>query len=197
MENQYNQGLDKNQANYLPLSPLTFVKRAALVYPTKTSVVYGNQRYNWKETYERACRLASILQQCDVGQGDTVSIMGFNTPETYEAHFGVPMTGGVLHAINTRLDAKNIAFMMDHANTKVLLTDAMSAPIIKEALQLVKNKPLVIDIIDPNESGGERLGKSAYEDFIAKGDPHFDWQLPHDETQKYVLRQRLLENGIH
>ena len=121
MENQYNQGLDKNKANYVPLSPLTFVKRAAQVYPTKTSVVYGSKRYNWKQTYERACQLAAALSQQGVGDGDTVSVMGYNTPETYEAHFGIPMTGGVMHAINTRLDAKNIAFMMDHANTKLLL----------------------------------------------------------------------------
>lgn len=187
MTNQYNQGLDKNKANYVPLSPLTFVKRAAHVYPTKTAVVYGNKRYNWKETYERSCRLASVLQQRGVGEGDTVSIMGFNTPETFEAHFGVPMTGGVLHAVNTRLDAKNIAFMMDHANTKVLLTDTMAAPIIKKALTLVKNKPLVIDIIDPNEEGGEQLGENNYDDFISKGNPAFEWQLPSDEWNAISL----------
>ncbi len=187
MENQYNQGLAKNQANYVPLSPLTFVKRAAFVYPTKTSVVYGAKRYNWKQTYERSCQLAAALHQQGIGEGDTVSIMGFNTPETFEAHFGVPMTGGVLHAINTRLDAKNIAFMLDHANTKVLLTDTLAAPIIKEVLTLVKSKPLVIDIIDPNESGGERLGESTYDEFIAKGDSTFEWHLPSDEWNAISL----------
>ncbi len=187
MENQYNQGLDKNKANYVPLSPLTFVKRAAQVYPTKTSVVYGSKRYNWKQTYERACQLAAALSQQGVGDGDTVSVMGYNTPETYEAHFGIPMTGGVMHAINTRLDAKNIAFMMDHANTKVLLTDTLAAPILKKALTLVKNKPLVIDIIDPNEEGGEQLGESSYDDFIVKGDPSFEWQLPNDEWNAISL----------
>ena len=187
MENQYNQGLAKNQANYVPLSPLTFVKRAAFVYPTKTSVVYGAKRYNWKQTYERSCQLAAALHQHGIGEGDTVSIMGFNTPETFEAHFGVPMTGGVLHAINTRLDAKNIAFMLDHANTKVLLTDTLAAPIIKEVLTLVKSKPLVIDIIDPNESGGERLGESTYDEFIAKGDSTFEWHLPSDEWNAISL----------
>ncbi len=185
--NPYNEGLSKNEANYVQLSPLSFIKRAAYVYPTKTSLVYGTKRYNWKETYERTCQLAAALQQAGIQEGHTVSIMGFNTPETYEAHFGVPMTGGVLHAINTRLDAKNIAFMMDHAETKVLLTDTLAAPIIKEALSLVKNKPLVIDIIDPNETGGEALGRMDYEEFIATGDAEYDWQLPKDEWNAITL----------
>ena len=187
MQQQYNQHLDQNQANYVPLSPLSFIKRAALVYPNKTSLVYGSARYTWKETYDRTRQLASILQQNGIGQGDTVSIMGYNTPETYEAHFGVPMLGAVLHAINTRLDAKNIAFMMEHANTKVLLTDTLAAPVIKEALSLVEQKPLVIDIIDPNETGGEQLGAVTYEDFIAKGDPDFQWDLPDDEWNAITL----------
>ncbi|MEM1121738.1 MAG: acyl-CoA synthetase [Bacteroidota bacterium] len=185
--NQYNQGLDKNAANYVPLSPLTFIKRAAYVYSHKTAVVYGDKRYTWQETYQRTCQLADALQQHGIGVGDTVSIMGYNTPETYEAHFGVPMSGGVLHAINTRLDAKNIAFMMDHANTKLLLTDSLAAPIIKKALELVKHKPLVIDIIDPNETGGKLLGAMDYEAFIAKGDPNFTWQLPSDEWNAISL----------
>ncbi len=187
MTNQYNQGLGKNSANYVALSPLTFIKRAAYVYPTKTAVVYGEKRFTWKETYQRACQLGDVLQQHGIQVGDTVSVMGFNTPETYEAHFGVPMSGGVLHAINTRLDAKNIAFMMDHANTKVILTDTLAAPTIKAALELVKNKPLVIDIIDPNETGGELLGAMDYEAFIAKGDPNFKWQLPSDEWNAISL----------
>jgi fatty-acyl-CoA synthase len=180
MTNPYNEGLDKNKANYVALSPLSFIKRAAYVYANKPALVYGERRYTWKETYQRCCQLASALQQQGIKEGDTVSVMGFNTPETYEAHFGIPMTGGVIHAINTRLDAKNIAFMMDHAQTKVLLTDSFAAPKIKEALELVKNKPLVIDIIDANEAG-DTLGTSDYEAFIAKGDPNFKWQLPSDE----------------
>ena len=113
--------------------------------------------------------------------------MGYNTPETYEAHFGIPMTGGVIHAINTRLDAKNIAFMMDHAETKILLTDSLAASTIKEALILVKNKPLVIDIIDPNEPKGALLGAMTYDEFIAKGDPNFNWKLPNDEWNAIAL----------
>ena len=185
--NHYNQGLEKNQANYTPLSPLSFIRRAAFVYPQKTSLVYAQKRYNWKETYQRTCQLADVLQKNGIREGDTVSIMGFNTPETYEAHFGVPMTGGVLHAINTRLDAKNIAFMMDHAETKILLTDTLAAPVIKEALQLVKNKPLVIDIIDSNERGGEAIGSMDYEAFIAEGDANYQWRLPADEWNAIAL----------
>ncbi len=185
--NQYNQGLDKNKANYTPLSPLTFIKRAAYVYPNKTAVVYGKKRFTWKETYQRTRQLASALQKRGIGEGQTVSVMGYNTPETYEAHFGIPMTGGVIHAINTRLDAKNIAFMMDHAETKILLADTLAAPIIKEALKLVKHKPIVIDIIDPNETGGERLGEMDYEAFIADGAADFAWQLPADEWNAIAL----------
>lgn len=185
--NPYNQGLEKNQANHIQLSPLSFIKRAAYVYPSKTSLVYVDQRYTWKETYQRTCQLASALQQLGIEVGDTVSIMGFNTPETYEAHFGVPMSGAILHAINTRLDARNIAFMMDHAETKVLFTDTMAAPIIKKALDLVKNKPIVIDIVDPNEAGGELLGKMDYDTLLATGDINFDWQLPSDEWNAISL----------
>ena len=185
--NQYNQGLDKNQANYVPLSPLTFIKRAAYVYPEKTAVVYGVNRYSWKEVYDRACCLASVLHMHGIREGDTVSIMGYNTHETYEAHFGIPMAGGVIHAINTRLDAKNIAFMMDHAQTKILLTDTLAAPIMKKALSLVKEKPLVIDIVDANEESGESLGNMNYEDFISQGDPNFKWQLPSDEWNAIAL----------
>ncbi len=186
--NQYDQGLAKNQANFTPLSPLTFIKRAAYVYPNKPSLVYGEQRFTWKETYQRTRQLAAALQKNGLQKGETVSILGFNTPETYEAHFGVPMAGGVLHAINTRLDAKNIAFMMDHANTKILLTDTLATPTIKAALTLVKNKPLVIDIIDPNETGGEALGHIDYEAFILQdGNPDFDWQLPTDEWDAISL----------
>ncbi|MEM6320237.1 MAG: acyl-CoA synthetase [Bacteroidota bacterium] len=185
--NPYNEGLGKNSANYVPLSPLTFFKRAAYVYPNKTAVVYGKKRYTWRETYQRACQLASALQNHGVQEGTTVSIMGYNTPETYEAHFGVPMAGGVLHAINTRLDAKNIAFMMDHAETKVLLTDSLAAPTIKKVLELVKHRPLVIDIIDPNEPIGECLGVTDYDSFIADGDPDFAWQLPKDEWNAISL----------
>lgn len=186
--NIYDLNLDKNAANYIPLSPLSFIKRTALVYPTKTSIVYGKRRYNWAETYERCKQLGSALSQIGVGVGDTVSVMGYNTPEMLEAHFGIPMTGGIIHAINTRLDAKNIAFMMDHAETKVLLTDSLASTVIEEALSLVKQKPIVIDIIDTSQSEkGKLLGKQDYEEFIATGDPDYAWSLPADEWNAIAL----------
>lgn len=187
MTNPYQNGLPKNPANYVPLSPLSFIKRASLVYAEKESVVYENRRFTWKETYERACKLAAALAKSGVKVGDTVSVMGYNTPETYEAHFGVPMTGGVLHAVNTRLDAKAIAFMMEHAETKILLTDKFASPIISKALSLMSNPPKVIDIIDENVEGGERLGEMDYDDFLKMSDSDFEWKLPEDEWQAISL----------
>lgn len=185
--NKYENGLDKNKANYVPLSPLTFIKRAAYVYPNKASVIYGPNRFTWKETYARCCQLASALHKIGIKSGDTVSIMGYNTPETYEAHFGIPMSGGVIHCINTRLDAKNIAFMMDHADTKVLLTDSLASETIREALQIAKVKPIVIDIVDTTLTEGERLGDQDYNAFIATGDKTYEWKLPNDEWNAIAL----------
>ncbi|MEM7800737.1 MAG: acyl-CoA synthetase [Chloroflexota bacterium] len=187
MNSRFEQDLNQNKANYTPLSPLSYLARAAYVYPGKTSVAYGARRYTWAETYARARQLASALADKGVGLGDTVSVMGFNTPETYEAHFGVPMLGAVLHAINTRLDAKNIAFMLEHAETKVLITDRTASEVIKEALALSSQTPLVIDIDDATVAGGELLGEIDYEAFIAKGNPDFAWSLPEDEWQAITL----------
>ena len=144
--NPFHVGLDKTPANYAPLSPLSFLARAAHVHPEHVAVIHGDRRYSWAQTYARCRRLASALAQRGVGEGDTVSAMLFNTPEMFEAHYGVPMLGAVLHSINTRLDAKTIAYMLDHAETKVLLTDTEAAPTIKEALTLATNQPLVVDI---------------------------------------------------
>lgn len=185
--NPYALGLEKNRANYTPLSPLTFLRRAATVHPQHTSIVHGDRRDNWATTYQRCCQLASALSQRGIGLGDTVSLLGFNTPETYELHFAVPMAGAVLHAINTRLDAKTIAFMLEHAESKLLFTDCEAAPIIKEALALLPYPITVIDIDDPLVTGGERLGASDYEAFLATGDPEFEWQLPADEWQAITL----------
>ena len=185
--NLYTTGLDKTPANYVPISPLTFVERAAAVFPQRTSIVHGEQRYTWAQTYERCCRLASALAQQGIGLGDTVSIMGFNTPQMYEAHFGVPMTGAVLHSINTRLDAPAIAFQLQHCEAKILLTDTEASKTIREALAQLENPPLVIDIDDPFSDGGDRLGVMDYEEFLAGGDPNFAWQLPADEWQAITL----------
>ncbi|MCA9996291.1 MAG: acyl-CoA synthetase [Anaerolineales bacterium] len=190
-QNPYTLGLDKNGANYVPLSPLTFIERAAAVYPQKTAVIHGHRRYTWAESYTRCRQLASALAQRGIGVGDTVSIMGFNTPETFEAHFGVPMTGAVLHAINTRLDAKTIAFMLGHANSKLLLTDREASATISEALRLLEDeggkRPFVIDINDPLADGGDLIGDIEYENFIAASDPNFAWSLPADEWQAISL----------
>ena len=185
--NPYTHGLDKNPANYVPLSPLTFIERAAAVYPNHTAVVHGQRRYTWAESFTRARQLASALWQRGIGLGDTVTVMAYNTPEMFEAHFGVPVTGAVLHSLNTRLDAKTIAFMLDHAETKVLLTDREASPVMSEALTLVQQRPFVIDINDSLANGGELIGEMDYEAFIAQGDADFEWRLPGDEWQAISL----------
>ena len=187
MSNPFETNLDQNRANYTPLSPLSYLARAAAVYPAKPSVVHGDRRYTWAQTYTRCRQLASALTKQGLGLGDTVSVMGFNTPETYEAHFGEPMMGGVLHAINTRLDAKNIAFMFGHAETKVLIADRAASAVIGEALRLAEHKPIVIDLDDQTVSGGDLLGIMDYEAFLATGDPEFEWSLPADEWQAISL----------
>ncbi|MFZ1400314.1 MAG: acyl-CoA synthetase [Candidatus Promineifilaceae bacterium] len=185
--NPYTNGLDKNPANYVPLSPITFIERAASIYPNYTAVVHGERRTTWADSFRRARQLASALQQQGIGLGDTVSMMAYNTPEMFEAHFGVPVTGAVLHSLNTRLDAKTIAFMLEHAESKVLITDREASPVIKEALTMVRERPFVIDIDDPLANGGELIGQSDYEAFIAQGDPNFAWSLPDDEWQAISL----------
>lgn len=183
----YTTGLDKNPANYVPLSPLTFLERAALVFPQHTSIVHGDQRYTWAETYRRCRQLASALTKRGIGLGDTVSIVGFNTTQMYEAHFGVPMTGAVLHSINTRLDADTVAFQLQHGESKLLLTDTEVSPVVRDALAQLENPPDVIDIVDPMSDGGETLGALDYEALLAEGDPDFAWQLPADEWQAITL----------
>jgi fatty-acyl-CoA synthase len=177
----YNQGLDKNQANHSPLTPLTFIERAAYVYPDRLAVVHGAQQFTWKETYARCRRFASALTRHGIGKNDTVSVMLPNTPPMYEAHFGVPMCGAVLNALNTRLDAETIAFMLRHAETKVVITDREFSPVMEKALAQLETRPLVIDVDDPAYQGGKRIGTMEYEEFIAGGDPSFDWHNPPDE----------------
>ena len=173
MNNIYEQDLGKNSANYAPLTPLNFLERCASVYPEKASIIHGDRVYKWSETYQRSCLLASALKKVGVSPGDTVSFMGANTPETYEAHFGVPMSGAVLNALNIRLDSKSIAFILDHAETKVLFTDREFSKTIKGALDLVQEKPLVIDIDDRLFFGGELIGDQTYEEFLKSGDQDY------------------------
>jgi fatty-acyl-CoA synthase len=177
----YLSGLDRNQANYAPLTPLTFLERAAYVYPDKPSVVHGAERYTWRETYARCRRLASALARRGIGKNDTVAIMAPNTPPMYEAAFGIPMCGAVMNPLNTRLDAETVAFMLRHGGARVLITDREFSPVIGKALALLDIRPLVIDIDDPLCQDGALLGETTYEAFLADGDPDYAWQPPADE----------------
>jgi fatty-acyl-CoA synthase len=188
MTNPYDIDLDRNPANFQPLSPLPFLERAAAVYPNHTAVIHGPLRRTYAELYARARQLASTLAQRGIKRGDTVSVMLANTPAMLEAHYGVPMTQGVLNTLNTRLDAATIAFSLDHAETKVLITDREFSKTAKDALAFAKVKPLVIDYDDPEYAGpGERLGEIEYEDFVAQGDPEFAWKMPDDEWDAIAL----------
>ncbi len=183
----YSQHLEQVSANYEPLSPLTLIERAAVVYPDRISVVHGDQKFTWAETYKRCRQLASALSQFGIQIDDTVAVMAPNVPALYEAHFGVAMAGAVLNALNIRLDATTIAFILEHAEAKVLITDKEFSSTIKAALAQLKSPPVVIDIDDPLGLGGELLGKQTYEEFIQQGNPDYDWQGPADEWQAISL----------
>ena len=185
--NLYTKDLDKNPANFSPLSPLTFIERAAFVYPDRTAIVYEDIRRSWVQTYIRCKRLASALVNRGIEVGDTVAVMLPNVPAMIEAHFGVPMTGAVLNALNIRLEADAIAFMLKHGEAKILLSDREFSQTIQAALAQLETKPLVIDVDDPEFSGGEFIGELEYEEFLLEGDANFDWQLPADEWQAISL----------
>src|SRR5438876_5112970 len=184
----YELDLDKNPANYAPLTPLGFIERAAYVYPTRTAVIHGARCATWAETYARCRRLASALARRGIGVGDTVAAMLANTPEMLECHFGVPMAGAVLNTLNTRLDAEAIAFMLEHGEAKVLIADREFSGTVGRSLAALKAKPLVIDVDDPEYSGaGERIGSAEYERFIGAGEPDFRWEPPPDEWNAISL----------
>ncbi len=187
MTSMYDRHLDKTRANHAPLTPLTFLERAAYVYPDRLSVVHGTQRFTWKQTYARCRRLASALARLGVEKNDTVSVMLPNTPPMVEAHFGVPMCGAVLNPLNTRLDAETIAFMLRHAEAKVLITDREFSSVVGMALALLKVKPIVIDVDDPAYQGGRSVGTIEYEKFLTSGDPEYAWQSPADEWDAIAL----------
>ena len=184
----YATGLDKNPANYQPLSPLGLLERAAAIYPNHTAIIHGGQRTSYADFYARSRRLASALARRGIGPGDTVSVMLSNTPAMLEAHYGVPMTGAVLHCLNTRLDPPILAFQLDHAESKVLITDREFSGPIKEALALAEVRPLVVDYDDLEfPQRGEPLSGLDYEDLLADGDPDFKWRLPKDEWDAISL----------
>ncbi|MGB7100919.1 MAG: AMP-binding protein, partial [Xanthobacteraceae bacterium] len=184
----YDTDLDRNAANFQPLTPLSFLERAAAVYPGQTAIVHGARSWNYRQFYARVRRLASALARRGVRRGDTVSVMLANTPAMVEAHYGVPMCGAVLNTLNTRLDAAILAFTLDHAETKVLIVDREFSNVMKEALAGAKAKPLLIDYDDPEFTGaGERLGTLEYEELLREGDPDFAWQMPRDEWDAISL----------
>jgi fatty-acyl-CoA synthase len=184
----YDTGLDRNPANYQPLTPLGFLERAAAVFPARTAIIHGQLTRSYAEFYARSRRLASALSKRGIKRGDTVAVMLANTPAMLECHYGVPMTKGVLNTLNTRLDAAIIAFSLDHGEAKVVIVDREFSKVMKEALSLCKAKPLVIDYDDPEYSGpGERLGQIEYEDFIAQGDADYAWHMPDDEWDAIAL----------
>ncbi|HIG35709.1 MAG TPA: acyl-CoA synthetase [Gammaproteobacteria bacterium] len=185
--NKYEQGLGKNAANFTSLTPLSFIERTARVFPDRTAVVHGETQRSWTETYQRCIKLASALNRRGINKGDTVAMMLPNVPASLEAHFGVPMCGAVLNALNIRLDAKTIAFILDHGEAEVLLTDKEFAPVINEALSLCEAKPLVIDVDDALAPEGELLGEIEYEAFLAEGNASYDWQYPENEWDAISL----------
>ncbi|HYF42278.1 MAG TPA: acyl-CoA synthetase [Ramlibacter sp.] len=190
MTSIFEQDLPRNAANFAPMTPLSFLERTAEVYPQRTAVVHGSLRRTWAELYARCRQLASALQARGIGKGDTVAVMLPNTPPMVEAHFGIPMAGAVLNALNTRLDGETIAFMLDHGEAKAVIVDPEFAPVMKKALALRKagTALLVIDVEDPLFTGAaERIGSTTYDAFVAGGDPQHAWSLPADEWDAIAL----------
>jgi len=178
----------KTEANYVPLTPLSFLRRAGEVHGDHPSVIHGARRYTWGETYERCVRLASALAQRGIGRNDVVSFLCPNTPEMIEAHFAVNMAGGVLNTINTRLDADTVAYILEHSESRLVFCDTQFSPVVKEALAILGDKaPEVIDIVDSEAPEGERIGTATHADLLASGDPAYDWRMPADEWDAMAI----------
>ncbi|MGV0959616.1 MAG: acyl-CoA synthetase [Limnohabitans sp.] len=190
MTSIYDQDLPQTPANHAPMSPLSFIERTAEVYPTRLAIVHGDLRQDWATTYRRSRQLASALSQAGIGKNDTVAVMLPNTPPMVEAHFGIPMAGAVLNALNTRLDPETIAFMLDHGEAKAVIVDPEFSGTMKKALALrsAKTALLVIDVEDALYTGAsDKLGSVTYEAFVASGDTAFAWSLPADEWDAIAL----------
>ena len=187
--NKYEQNLDKNKANFVPLTPLSFLERAKDIYPNYEALVYEDKKFTWKEIYKRCIKFASALEKIGIGEGDTVSVMAFNTPEIFEAHYSVPMTGAILNTINTRLDAKTVAYIIDHSEAKVLIVDRQLHSVIEKALTQTKIKPIIIDVQDDyaDQSLLKKIGEKEYEEFLKTGDDNYVWRRPKDEWQAISL----------
>ncbi len=187
----FDTNLDKNSANFVPLSPLSFITRVKDIYPNYDSLVYGKRSYTWLETYKRCTKFASALAKKGITKGSTVSIIAANTPELFEAHYSIPMTGGVINTINTRLDANTIAYILDHSDAKLLITDTQFSPTMKKALKIYGKNIPIIDIHDDQaifkDGEGEQIGEMTYEEFLQTGDDNYNWFLPEDEWQAISL----------
>ena len=187
--NNYDLGMEQNKANYIPLTPLSFLDRIKDIYPDYEAIVYKQRKYNWKQVYDRCTQFASALTKIGIGEGDTVSIMAANTPEIFEAHYSIPMTGGVINTINTRLDAKTVGYILDHSDAKVLIVDRQFHDVVVNALEQVNRDIVVIDI-DDQQAGLENsrsIGDLEYESFLETGDHNFKWIRPKDEWQAIGL----------
>ncbi len=187
--NPYETNLDKNQANYVPLTPLSFLERAKDIYPNYEAVVYESRKYTWSEVYKRCIKFASALEKLGIKTGDTVSVLAFNTPEIFEAHYSIPMVGAVINAINTRLDSKTISYILNHSEAKVLIVDRQFHDVVKKALEEVNSKITIIDIDDKdaNLTDSKNIGSLEYEEFLNSGDENFKWKMPKDEWQAIAL----------
>lgn len=189
--NQFSTNLNKNKANYVPLSPLSFISRVKDIYPNYESLIYGQRKYTWLQTYQRCVKFASALNKKGISLGSTVSIIAANTPELFEAHYSVPMTGGVINTINTRLDAETIAYILDHSDAQILIADTQFSPTVKKALDIYGKNITVIDIHDDQaifkDGEGEKIGDYDYEEFLSMGDENYNWSLPEDEWQAISL----------
>jgi fatty-acyl-CoA synthase len=185
----YDTNLDKNEANYVPLSPLTFLERTKDIYPNYEALVYESRSYTWEEVYKRCVKFASALDKLGVKTGDTVSIMAFNTPEIFEAHYSIPMVGAVINAINTRLDPNTVSYILQHSDAKVLIVDRQFHDVIEKALKNVKNKIIIIDIEDQDidTSSFKKIGELEYESFLNTGDENYEWKKPKDEWEAISL----------
>jgi len=185
----YNSNLNKNSANFIPLTPLSFLQRAKDIYPNYEALIYEDRKYSWTDVYKRCIKFASALVKIGVKKGDTVSFLAFNTPEIFEAHYSVPMTGAVLNTINIRLDAKTIAYILNHSDAKVLVVDRQLHVEVKKALNTLKKKIIIIDINDKyaDQSKLKKIGDLEYEQFLDTGDDNYLWKMPADEWQAISL----------
>ncbi len=187
MVSAYDQ-LPRTPANFVALSPLRYLERAAYIYPNQDAIIHGSRHISWRETYTRCRQFAHQLQKIGVGKNDTVSVLLPNIPAMIEAHFAVPMVGAVLNTLNTRLDGKTLAFMLEHAESKVLLVDPEFVPVAKEALSLISQEIYIIDVADIEFDGeNQKIGQVEYEDWLAQGDADFEWHLPQDEWDAISL----------